>query len=736
VYRSLDGGSTWQHVGLESTEHIARVRIHPNDPNTVYVAALGRLWGPNRERGIYKTTDGGKTWRQIKFIDDRTGFIDLALDPKNPDIIYACAYSVRRDEFATGNPAVQTSKTSGIYRSLDAGKNWTRLAGGLPDRPLGRCGIDIYRQDPHLLYAIVPTDRTGSGVAGQPAAPGGPVSTGGVFRSADGGQTWIKVNSLCPRPFYFGQIRIDPSDERTIYVLGVSLQVSHDGGQNFHPLSEPPRLHPDHHALWIDPHDSDHLLIGNDGGLSGSQDRGATWDHFENLPIGQFYGVALDSRQPYRIFGGMQDSGSWYGPVATLAEEGTSNRDWRRLAGADGFRCSVDPDDSDRVFLEAQYGRLNRVDLHSGAITDIRPRSSPWGAPYRFNWDAPLLLSPHDPNTVYFGGNVLFRSTDNGDHWKRISLDLTRGPRGSDLTAHTLTAIAESPAKAGLLYAGSDDGRLHVSRDSGGRWHDISGLVPALDARGSVTTIECSPFDEDTAFVSIDRHALDDRRPYLYRTRDHGESWEALHAGLPQDGPVLVVRADSRNPHLLFCGTQFGLFVSLSDGEHWQHLRDLPTVAVMDLAIHPREREMVVATHGRALYVVDISVLEQFSEDLAGHPAYLFDIKPVTLAHRRPILGWPGDRTLLMPNPPAAAAIYYYLAKDTSDPVQLVINSPAGEELARIKGDRVAGLHRINWKLGESESNPSRLPAAGDYVVKLQVGKRTSTRKLRLEHLN
>jgi photosystem II stability/assembly factor-like uncharacterized protein len=729
VYRSDNGGKTWLHVGLADSAHIGRIVIHPQDPNIVYVAVLGRLWGPNPERGLYQTTDGGHSWRQIKFIDDATGFIDLVMDPQNPAILYAAAYQVRRDAFAGGNPAVQTGPGSGLYRSLNAGLTWERLSKGLPARPLGRCGLAVSPKNPRLVYAVIQTDRTTSTTAGQLARTSNEIDSGGVFRSDDRGETWIKLNDLCPRPFYYGQIRIDPGDDKRIYVLGISLHVSTDGGKTF-PDQGARGVHPDHHALWIDPRDSDHLVLGNDGGLYFSYDRGATWEHVNNLPIGQFYGVGVDQRRPYRVYGGLQDNGSWSGPSGTRRAEGITPADWVRLLGADGFYCQVDPQDNVTVYCEGQYGRLHRVNRATGANAEIRPRPPKGIPPYRFNWSAPILISPHDSQTVYYGGNYLFRSRNRGDSWEIISPDLTRGrPGASANTGHTLTTIAESPLKPGLLYAGSDDGQLHV-RENAGTWNDVSGRIPNLPADRWISRVECSHFAEGTAYVAIDRHRNDDRGPYLYKTTDYGVSWQPLAGDLPREGSVHVICEDPRNPDLLFVGTEFGLFVSLDAGRHWHRLRSgLPTVAVHDLVIHPRDRELVIATHGRSLYVLDVAPLEELTPRVLTAEAHLFDVKPAELFRHRGGHGQTGSKAFVAPNPPFGTTITYYVRSVPSTTPRIIIADASGRVVTEWKGAREPGLHRQQWDLRRSDTSVS----PGDYSVQLRIGDRIWAKTVRVE---
>ncbi len=737
VYRSVNGGRSWTHVGLRDSAHVGRIVIHPKNPRIVYVAALGRLWGANRERGLFKTTDAGRTWRCVKFVNDDTGCIDLVMDPRDPNILYAAAYQVRRGPFAGGNPAVQTGPGSGLFKSTDGGETWSVLKQGLPRRPLGRCGLAVSRKDPRVVYAVVQTDLTSTTVSGQAAKTGGDPDHGGVFRSQDRGETWTKVNDLCPRPFYYGQVRVDPADDRRVYVLGLALHVSADGGRTFRNTGAPD-IHADHHALWIDPHDPDHLVLGGDGGLHFSYDRGRTWEHLTNLPVSQFYAVAVDLRKPYRIFGGLQDNGTWCGPSATPSPDGIGNADWFRVLDADGFQCQVDPAHPDLVFAESQWGALYRIDLRTGARTAIRPQP-PSGEPaYRFNWNAPLLLSSHSPRTLYFGGNHVFRSHSDGDRWEVISPDLTRGQPGASADfGHTITTLAESPRKAGVLYAGTDDGLLWVSRDGGVSWTDRSDRLPRLPAARWVSRVECSHFAEGTAYAAVDRHRQDDRAPYLFKTEDHGASWRPLTGGLPAEGPVYVVRESARNPNLLLAGTEFGLYATLDGGGHWHRLRALPTVAVHDLVIHPRDRELVIATHGRGIYVMDLAPLEDLTPAVRAAAAYLFEPKPaVVLPYRRTRVPR-GAKPFLAANPPAEAVVYYYLREGLMAPVLVTIQDALGRTVVNLTGGKGAGLHRVVWSLrpppnADGEADGAAV-AVGEYTVRLKAGNQVLSRMLRVE---
>jgi photosystem II stability/assembly factor-like uncharacterized protein len=743
LYKSTDGGKTWTHLDdLRDTHHIGRILIHPKDPDTVYVAAMGHFWGPNRQRGLYKTTDGGKTWRLSKFLNEDTGFIDLAMDPGDPETLYAAAYAVRRDGFSGGNPAKQYGPDSGLYKTTDGGKTWDKLTKGLPDGPLGRCGLDIYRKDPHILYAVIQTEKTRMVRAeelGQAGKTSDKVEDGGVFRSDDKGKSWTKLNDLCPRPFYFGQIRVDPADDKRVYVLGVSLHLSTDGGKTFR-SGAAAGVHADHHALWIDPADPAHLVIGCDGGLSFSYDRGANWQHVVNLPIGQFYGAAVDFRKPYRVYGGLQDNGTWGGPSATRSPDGVSAADWFRILGGDGFQCQVDPTDPDTVYAESQYGGLTRVNVRSGDSRDIKPTSAKDAPAYRFNWSSPILISPHNPRTLYYGGDHLFRSLNRGEQWEEISPDLTHGKPGPAADfGHTLTTIAESPLKPGLVYVGSDDGKVQVTRNGGVSWTDVSDRIPGVASERWVTRLECSRFAEGTAYLALDRHRNDDLAPYLFVTTDYGASWKSLAGTLPAEGPVYVIREDPRNRNLLFAGTEFALFASFDRGATWHRFRaGLPTVAIHDLVVHPRDRELVIATHGRGLWVLDVAPLEELTNKVLASAAHLFEVKPATAFQPRGDRGLTTAGVFAAPNPAFGAAIHYYFKERPTHPVRLIIADALGNPVAVLNGTEEAGLHRVVWNLRSSVAGSPAdvrvLVAPGDYAVRLEVGEKVvNTRKVRVE---
>jgi photosystem II stability/assembly factor-like uncharacterized protein len=774
VYKSTDGGKSWKHMGLKDSHSVARIVIHPTNPDVVYVAVLGHLWAPNPERGLYKSTDGGKTWVLAKFIDENTGFIDLVMDPTDPDTLYAAAYQVRRDAFSGGNPATMWGPGSGLFRTADGGKTWAKMTSGLPSRPLGRCGLAVCRSQPNTVFAVMATDRTPTTTTGQVAnlktrdvyddagkksvVPVGP-DDGGVFRSDDRGKTWRQVNSLCPRPFYYGQIRVDPADANRVYVLGVALHVSNDGGKTFLDGNQAKDTHVDYHALWIDPREPDHLILGCDGGVNFSYDRAVTWEHLKNLPLSQFYAVGVDMRKPYRVYGGLQDNGSWGGPSASREAGGIAPADWQSILGFDGYYCQVDPTDADIVFCEGQYGILRRVNVRTGEMADIKPRlpakdddgklvagnlqpAPQLGAPaFRYNWSSPILLSPHNPRTVYFAGNQVFRSVNRGEVWEVISPDLTLGKPGPAADfGHTITTLAESPLKYGVLWAGTDDGRVHVTKDGGQHWTEVSERLKGVAAARWITRIECSHFDEGTAYLTLDRHRNDDRRPYVFRTTDHGVSWEDISANLPASGCVHVIREDPRNRDLLYAGTEFGLFISLNAGKTWHKHRGLPTVAVHDLVIHPRDRELVIATHGRGIWIMDVAPLQDLTAKVLAGDAFL--CPPKTVVAYRPRTGrtWEGGRAFLGTNPPYGVCLFFYLKsprKAGAAEPRVVITDSLGKKVTELKpADKDAGqsgLYRLVWDLRAGSPFPLEVAPPGEYVATLTVDGQTYQQRIRIE---
>ncbi|MEZ4422142.1 MAG: hypothetical protein R3E98_01920 [Gemmatimonadota bacterium] len=733
IYKSTDGGRTWTHMGLAETHHIGRIVVHPLDTDIVYVAAVGRLWGPNPERGVFRTMDGGRTWEHVLAIDEHTGAIDLAMDPLNPKTLYAAAYARQRTGwgFNGGNEA------GGIFKTVDGGRTWTELTNGLPDGATGRIGLDIYRSDPNVVYAIVEAEEDG-----------------GVYRSEDKGGSWTRMSPLNPRPMYFSQIRVDPNDDDRIYVGGVQLHISDDGGRTFRDDGAP-GVHLDHHAFWIDPSNSRHLIDGNDGGIWVSRDKAATWEHLNNYPIGQFYHVAVDMQEPYHIFGGMQDNATWGGPSAVRDRQGIANEHWYQMLACDGMFVAVDPSDDETMYTNCQNGRIVRYDRRTGERTSIMPQVPPEEGELRWNWTTPIVVSSHNSTTLYTGGNRVFRSTDRGHSWTPISPDLTRaldrdtlqimGVRGEDiaLSRHdgmasfgNITALAESPLDADLLYVGTDDGTVHVTRDGGATWTDLTDRIRGVAPLLYVSRLTPSRASEGTVYASFDGHRSNDFRPWVFVSTDYGQSWRSIASNLER-GPVYVIEEDPFNPDLLHLGTEFGLYSSLDRGAHWTAWPTMPTVAVYALVVHPRDRDLVLATHGRSFLVYDdISSLQQMSPTVLAAGSHLFDPRPARQFIPNENGWFLGGRDYRAENPAFGAYLDYWLGGATDDSVTLTIADRSGATVRELKGSADAGLHRVVWdlraepfgELGEglagalnlSELGPLVIP--GEYRVTLNTG--------------
>jgi photosystem II stability/assembly factor-like uncharacterized protein len=710
LYRSSDAGRTWMHAGLPKSQHIARIVVHPADENTVFVAAMGPLWSGGGERGLHRTTDGGRTWRNTLSAGPHTGVTDIVLDPRDPDVVYAATWQRDRRaySFVGGGPE------SGIWKSTDRGEHWTRLTRGLPVTDLGRIGLAVSASQPNTLYATVD------------AAP----STGGIYRSDDAGENWHRVNELQSIPWFFGQIRVDPLDAERVYHLGVSLSVSDDGGATFRRIAA--NTHADHHALWIDPTDSDHLIIGNDGGLYSSHDRGATWDFAVNLPVSTFYAIGVDMRDPYWVYGGLQDNGTFGAPSSTRTHAGVTNTDWVRVTGGDGFHAAIDPGDHNVVFAESQNGALQRFDFATQERKGIRPQAEP-GVDYRYNWMAPLLISPHDRRTLYFAANYLFRSRDRGDSWERLGGDLTRalnrdslpimgltgpgGHRRNEGVAEygNITTIDESPLGVGLLYVGTDDGLVQVSRDGGATWTRRE-RFPGVPDMTYVSRVVSSAHAEGTVYVTFDGHRSNDFSPYVLRSTDYGRSFRSIAGNLPADATVYVIREHHRNPDLLMVGTEYGVFATLDAGRSWTQLRNgIAPAPVHDVIVHPRTNDLVVGTHGRGIFILDdITALEQLATAAAAvtaaRPAWLFAPQPVTLCNPHGGGRNPGDRNYVTENPRtrptgplghSAATLSYFVGPAASVGAHAVIAilDEAGELVREVPAPLTPGTHRVDWDL-------------------------------------
>ncbi len=743
VYRSNDGGKSWEYLGLRETRQITRIIVHPRDPNTVWVAALGSVFGPNPERGVFMTTDGGKTWQKVLYIDEYHGASDLDIDPVNPNILYAGMWRFER------RPWTHTSgsEEGGVFKSTDGGRTWKRLTNGLP-KLMGRVGVKVAPSNPNVVYVIAESND------------------GTLFRSDDKGERFRLVSretNIISRGFYYTDMRVCPADENRLYFLATQLRRSIDGGRTTEQIAG--RVHSDHHALWIDPKNPNILWNGNDGGLAFSMNRGDSWDVVSNLPLGQFYQIHLSNEAPfYQVAGGLQDNGSWIG-YARTKEGGIVNEHWRMVSFGDGFYCVIHVENPNLVVSESQGGNIVRTNLATGIQENISPQARRGdGGPvkdlkYRFNWNTPIIPSPHDPNTLYVGAQVVFKSTDFGTTWTVISPDLTTndpekqkdagGPVWVENTTAefhcTIISLAESPVQSGIIWAGTDDGNLQVTFDGGLTWTNLTPNVPNLPPNSPVSHIEPSRTDAKVAYVAFDRHMLNDFKPYLYKTTDGGKTWHAIANGLCDECYLFVVREDLKNPNLLYAGTERGLYVSFDGGQNWQKMPNLPAVPVHDIQIHPIMNDLVIGTHGRSIYVLDdITPLQQVNSEVLEKLAHLFEPPPAWRYSSRMARYGRGDRPLVAPNPPYGALITYYLKEQPKEGrARIQILDAQGKvlrELTRIPQE--PGIHRVEWDLRirfdltEPEEEPQeQTPEAqrratpmgpqvlpGTYTVRLIVG--------------
>jgi photosystem II stability/assembly factor-like uncharacterized protein len=747
VYKSTDGAKSWTKMGLADSRSIGRIVIHPAGPDTVYVAALGHLWGANTERGVYKTTDGGKTWTRVLFVNDTTGFIDLEMDPSNPNTLYAAAWHRLR---WGGSHMQGVGAGSGLYKSTDGGRTWTRLTdparkNGLPSDRIGRIGITISAQNPKVVFAMIQVDR---GIT-DPAQG----RFGGVFRSSDGGATWTQVNDLQAIPhYYYNEIWVDPADSQRVFVNAAPLFASKDGGRTFAPESLS-RVHGDHHALWFDPHDAAHRILGNDGGAYVTFDAGKAWWHMP-IPIGQFYTVMVDSSLvPYQICGGLQDNGVWCGPSATRDQVGIMDADWYPVNGGDGMWVQIPPNDPWTVYSGWQFGNVSRLDLRTWKRDDIQPAALDAGTEsgYDFTWDwtTPILLSAFDTNTVYLGANRLFRLRQRGQDWETLGPDMTRTPRQSPTpeaghtSYHAIFSIAESPKTPAVLWTGTDDGFIWVSQDTGRTWSNVTTNFPRGAATSCwVSTIVASYHAQGTAWVTYDCHFRDDYRPHVWRTTDYGRTWTELVNGLPADRGSVTILESPRNPRVLWVGTSDGVYVTYDGAQRWRRFgKTFPRVMVERMAMSFRQRDLVVSTHGRGLYVVPVGPLEELSDSVFRDSIRLFDVPPAYQYRERQTHPGFGSHDFVAPNPPRGAVITYYLKEMQPEGVKLVITGATGDTVRTLTGSGFPGLQRVTWDLNRDKPRPRglgdpttpeelRRVLPGDYVVRLTFGKRKLERPI------
>jgi len=702
LFKSEDGGETWKCVGFENSERISKVLIDPEDSNVVYVGVLGHLWDDNSERGVYKSEDGGKTWKKILYVDEKTGCIDLDMDPQEKNILYASMWQVRRYPyfFKSGG------KGSGIYKSIDGGKTWKKITKGLPKGDLGRIGMDISPRRPSTIYALVESKKTG------------------LFKSEDFGESWKRINSsraVSIRPFYFSTIKVSPDNFKKLYVLNLTLFVSENGGKSFDSsvlsggFSFSVGMHPDLHAIWIDPNDSNYVLIGTDGGVYRSFDGGTHFEFLSRLPISQFYHVSYDMDYPYHIYGGLQDNGSWMA-VSDSMEGSIRNKDWKNIGGADGFYAFRDYFNRDIVYFSWQGGRFEWKNMKTGEVRDITPRPKKGGEKYRFNWNAGVLLSPVDHRTIFLGAQYLFKTTNRGESWEKISPDLTTndssklkqeesgGLTPDDTTAEnfcSIYTISQSPLDEDVIWVGTDDGNVAITTDGGKTWTQVAKNIPDLPAGTWCSCIEASHFDKGVAYATFDGHRTGDIKPYVYKTVDFGKHWIKL-SSKEIDGYCFVVREDLKNKNLLFLGTEFGLYASFNGGKNWIFFKDvLPKVEVRDIQIHPRENDLIIATYGRGIAIIDdITPLRSISDTLMKERAAVLPSRPAIKKIPVGIQVFPANGEFFGENPPEGAFITYYLKKrHLFGDMFIEIFDKDGKLVKVLPAHNRRGINRVYWNM-------------------------------------
>jgi len=749
VYKSTDGGASWKNMGLKESEHIGMIAVHPEDENTVYVAAYGPLWSAGGERGIYKTTDGGETWDLILEVSEHTGFNEIHMDPRDPNLLYATAHQRRRHVFTYIDGGPETA----IYKSTDGGANWKNLESGLPKNDMGRIGMDISPANPDVVYAIIKATENG-----------------GFYRSEDRGESWKKMSDYQTSGNYYQEIVCHPYDVDKVYSMNTWLHHTEDGGKNFQKTGEKSK-HVDNHCMWIDPLQPEHWRVGCDGGLYETWNAAEDWMYYPNLPITQFYKVAVDNDEPfYNVYGGTQDNNTQGGPSRTTSQHGIMNSDWYVTNGGDGFEPAIDPENPDIVYGQAQYGWLVRYDKKSGERVAIQPQPGKDEAAYRWNWDAPLLISPHNNKRLYFAANKIFKSEDRGDSWETISPDLTQqldrntfkvmdkvwGPDAVMKNKSTsiygnIVAFDESPVKEGLLYAGTDDGLIQISEDGGDSWTKISS-VSGVPERTYVNMLRASLYDENVVYAVFNNHKEGDFKPYVYRSSNRGKSWTSISSNLPERGSAYAIVQDHVDKDLLFVGTEFGVFFTNDGGANWLQIKGgIPTIAARDLEIQRRENDLVVASFGRSFYVLDdYTPLRDLSDEVVAKDAHIYPIKDALLYVEDNRMGGrgkssQGEMIFMSDNPAFGATITYYVGQEIKtiedqrkekekelrkenldevypsldelrkedreeDPFLLfVIKDSSGEAVRKMRQSASKCMNRINWNLRHTTTSPIKL---------------------------
>ena len=722
VYRSVDGGQTWKNLGLKKTERIKRIVVDPNNPDIACVCALGKQWGPNKERGVFKTTDGGKTWDKVLFIDENTGCADIAMEIKNPRVMYAGMWTFRRRPWRFDDGG----KNTAVYKTTDGGATWKKIMKGLPKTDMARPGIYIAQSDPNIIYLM--TEFKGGGT---------------VFRSNDKGENWEMVNddpNINFRPFYYSDVRVDPQHSNILFSISGWLSRSKDSGNTWERIAT--SVHGDHQSLWIDPKNPKYILNGSDGGFQRSFDGGDSWEIINNIELSQFYQIQVDNLRPYNVYGGLQDNGTWVGPSNSLYNAGILKRHWRGLAYGDGYFAEPIPGNEHLVYTNLQGGVPFLVDSRYGNVRTIHPYPKIVGSAgdaidkhkYRFNWDSPIHISPHDPETVYVGGNVIFKSQDRGNSWEVISPDLTTNDKSKQISSGgtiyqdntaaefhcTVLYIAESPIQKGVIWAGTDDGNVQLTMDGGASWKNLNNRIKGLPEFSWVSKIHASEHNAGTAFVTVDQHRMDDFKPYIFMTKNFGKTWEKISGNLPQDDYVKVVRQDPHNPKLLFAGMEHGIYASWDSGKNWEKINiDLPNVSVRDLRIQKRDRDLVVGTHGRGAYILDdIRPLEEL-DGIMDKSIHLFPIREGVLWNMYWRLENLGDKKYTAKNPEYGTYINYYLNHKPKSSIEVKIFDKQNNLITTLEDENPEkGINRLTWDLGYDSVNPLNVNEQGKLEIK------------------